>query len=103
MPILAINMFPSQHSLWRRTLEHLDRSARIEPTSSNNHFNLRSALCRFFAFTCREQRMRRLTGWKARLAALGMKPTGRCGPPKFGLRGIDNFDNVSGFVGSENP
>jgi hypothetical protein len=45
----------------------------------------------------------RLTGWKARLAALGMNPTGRCGPPTFGLSGIDNLDKVLGFVGSENP
>lgn len=44
MPILAIHMFPSQHRIRRRTLEHLDRSACIEPTSRNNHFNLSSVL-----------------------------------------------------------
>lgn len=43
MPILAINMFPSQHSIRRGALEQLDCSACIESTSSNDHFNLSSA------------------------------------------------------------
>ena len=106
MPILAIDMFPSQRSFWRGALEHLDCTARIESTSSNHHFDLLSA--KFLSLRPRsdpglERGTRILTGWKVRLAALGMNPTGRCGPPTFGLSGIDNFDNVFGFVGSENP
>jgi hypothetical protein len=49
MPILPINMFPSQHSLWGRTLKHLDDSTRIESTSRDDHFDLPISPCPSFS------------------------------------------------------